>query len=327
MKEKCATSHQKAMERQLRRQGRATPARDRVVVGRRKGSDFSAHVWYGPKDRLLKSLTMNSIDSDFSGSIPEVYDSHLVPILFEGYAADLAGRVAKADPTAVLEVAAGSGVVPRALASRLSGGCRYVVSDINPAMLECARQRSSEDRLEWREANAMSLPFEDESFDIVLCQFGVMFFPDHIKGFSEILRVLRPGGRFIFNSWGPLETNDFAHIALETLIALYPDDPPLFLARTPYGYGETARIEADLAVAGFKRIRIETVELQSHAGSADDFAFGQTYGSPLRLEIEARGNPPLPQVRAALEKALVARFGMAQITGRMTALVTEAIAS
>lgn len=269
---------------------------------------------------------MTNIDSDFSGSIPEVYDSHLVPILFEGYAADLAGRVAKADPTAVLEVAAGSGAVQRALAPRLNDGCRYVVSDINPAMLECARQRYSDDRLEWREANAMSLPFEDETFDIVLCQFGVMFFPDHIKGFSEILRVLRPGGRFIFNSWGPLETNDFAHIALETLIALYPEDPPLFLARTPYGYAETSRIEADLAAAGFKRIQIETVELQSHAGSADAFAFGQTYGSPLRLEIEARGKPPLPEVRAAFENALVTRFGRAQITGRMTALVTEAIA-
>lgn len=269
---------------------------------------------------------MTDIDSDFFGSIPEIYDSHLVPILFEGYADDMADRVARTDPTAVLEVAAGSGAVTRALAPRLNDRCRYVVSDLNPAMLECARQHHSDNRLEWHEANAMSLPFEDDSFDIVLCQFGVMFFPDRIKGFSEILRVLRPGGRFIFNSWGPLETNDFAQIALETLFGLYPGDPPLFLARTPYGYAETSRIEADLAAAGFKGIRIENVELQSHAGAAGDFAFGQTHGSPLRLEIEARGKPPLPHVRAALEDALVARFGHGQITGRMMALVTEAIA-
>lgn len=307
-------------------QGQATAVPDKSGVERSQDGDFSARIWYAAEGLLPKCLAMTNIDPDFSGSIPEIYDSYLVPILFEGYASDLADRVAASDPTAVLEVAAGSGAVPRALAPRLNGGCRYVVSDINPAMLECARQRHSDDRLEWREANAMSLPFEDESFDVVLCQFGVMFFPDHIKGFSEILRVLRPGGRFTFNSWGLLETNDFALVALETLIALYPEDPPLFLARTPYGYAETSRIDADLAAAGFKRIRIETVELQSHAGLADDFAFGQTYGSPLRLEIEARGKPPLPQVRAAIENALVTRFGKGQITGRMTALVTEAIA-
>jgi len=269
---------------------------------------------------------MTDIDTDFSGSIPEIYDSHLVPILFERYADDLADRVAQTDPTAVLEVAAGSGAVTRALAPRLSEHARYVVTDLNPAMLERARQRHEGHRLEWRAANAMSLPFEDDSFDIVLCQFGVMFFPDRIKGYSEILRVLRPGGHFIFNSWGPLDKNDFSHVAVETLIDLYPEDPPLFLARTPFGYAEAAQIEADLAAAGFDGIRIEDVALQSHADAADDFAFGQTHGSPLRLEIEARRVPPLLQVRAAIADALITRFGHGPITGGMTALVADAIA-
>ncbi|WP_297778432.1 class I SAM-dependent methyltransferase [uncultured Roseovarius sp.] len=269
---------------------------------------------------------MTNIDTDFSGSIPEIYDSHLVPILFEGYANDLADRVARTDPTAVLEVAAGSGAVTRALAPRLNDRCRYVVSDLNSAMLKCARQHHKDKKLEWREANAMSLPFEDKSFDTVVCQFGVMFFPDRIKGFSEILRVLRPGGQFIFNSWGPLDMNDFSHVAVETLIKLYPEDPPLFLARTPFGYAEASQIQADLTAAGFEVVRIESVEMQSHAATADDFAFGQTHGSPLRLEIEARGEPPLAHVRAAIQDALVARFGCGEITGRMIALVTEAIA-
>ncbi len=269
---------------------------------------------------------MAEIDTDFSGSIPGIYDSHLVPILFEGYADDLASRVARTDPAAVLEVAAGSGVVTRALAPRLGERSRYVVTDLNPAMLERARQHHSDNRLEWLEANAMSLPFQDNSFDIVLCQFGVMFFSDRIKGFSEALRVLRPGGRFIFNSWGQLDKNDFSHVAVETLMNLYPEDPPEFLARTPFGYTEASRIEADLTAAGFEDIRIESVALQSHAGAADDFAFAQTHGSPLRLEIEKRGEPTLQQVRVAIEDALVARFGRGQITGRMFALVAESTA-
>jgi len=166
-------------------QGPATAVPDRSGVERSQDGDCSALIWYITEDLLPKSLAITSIDSDFSGSIPEVYDSYLVPILFEGYAYDLADRVASSDPTAGLDVSAGSGAVPRALAPRLNGGCCYVVTDINPAMLECARQRHSDDRLEWREANAMSLPFKDESFDVVLCQFGVMFFPDHIKEFPR----------------------------------------------------------------------------------------------------------------------------------------------
>ena len=154
---------------------------DRSGVERSQDGDCSALIWYITEDLLPKSLAITSIDSDFSGSSPEVYDSYLVPILFEGYAYDLADRVASSDPTAGLDVSAGSGALPRALAPRLNGGCCCVVTDINQAMLECARQRHSDDRLEWREANAMSLPFKDESFDVVLCQFGVMFFPDHIK--------------------------------------------------------------------------------------------------------------------------------------------------
>ncbi|QFT95191.1 Ubiquinone/menaquinone biosynthesis C-methyltransferase UbiE (plasmid) [Roseovarius sp. THAF9] len=267
---------------------------------------------------------MSNIDSDFSGSIPEIYNSHLVPILFEGFAEDLAERVARTDPRDVLEVAAGSGAVTRALAPRLGDQSRYVVTDLNPGMLERARQHHEDNRLEWLEANAMSLPFEDDSFDVVLCQFGVMFFPDRIKGFSEARRVLRSGGRFIFNSWGPLEENDFSHVAVETLIKLYPEDPPLFLARTPFGYSEKSQVQADLAAAGFEDVQIENMKLKSRADTADDFAFGQSCGSPLRLEIEARGEPPLQEVRTAIAEALVARFGRGQITGRMMALVAQA---
>jgi SAM-dependent methyltransferase len=193
-------------------------------------------------------------------------------------------------------------------------------------MIERAQRQHSDDRLEWQVADALSLPFEDNSFDVVVCQFGVMFFPDRREGFSEARRVLRPGGRFVFNSWGALEKNDFSKIAVETLISLYPADPPLFLARTPFGYSDASRIEADLSATGFGAIRIEEVELKSNAQMADAFAFGQTHGSPLRLEIEARSGSSLEQVRTAIADELQTHLGSGRITGRMMALVVEAVA-
>ncbi|SEK02672.1 Ubiquinone/menaquinone biosynthesis C-methylase UbiE [Cribrihabitans marinus] len=269
---------------------------------------------------------MPDTDSDFTGSIPEIYDSHLVPILFAGYADDLARRAARGDPKSVLELAAGSGAVTRALAPRLDGNARYVVTDLNAAMLERARQHHDDDRLDWQAADALALPFDDDSFDVVLCQFGVMFFPDRPAGFAEARRVLRPGGRFVFNSWGPIEKNDFSNRAVATLMRLYPEDPPQFLARTPFGYSQAARIEADLAAAGFGDVRIAELEMESHAAQARDFAFGQSYGSPLRLEIEARSGPTLEQVEKAITEDIARDFGAAPAAGRMSALVAEATA-
>ena len=269
---------------------------------------------------------MSDTDSAFTGSIPEIYDSHLVPILFAGYAADLATRAARGGPRTVLELAAGSGAVTRALAPLLPADARYVVTDLNPAMLDRARRQQRDDRLDWRQADALALPFEDDRFDVVLCQFGVMFFPDRVAGFAEARRVLRPGGRIVFNSWGEIEKNDFSHQAVATLKRLYPADPPLFLARTPFGYAQTEAIEADLAAAGFEGPRIEEVEMTSHAAEARDFAFGQCHGSPLRLEIEARPGPTLEQVEQAIAEDIARHFGAAPATGRMSALVVEATA-
>jgi len=269
---------------------------------------------------------MTEVDAQFHGSIPEIYDAHLVPILFAGYAADLARRAAGTRPGAVLEIAAGTGALTRALAPLLDPGSRYVVTDLNAAMLDRARTHFAGDHLEWQTADALALPFADHSFDVAVCQFGAMFFPDRVKGFSEIRRVLRPGGRFLFNCWGPLEENDFSRIAVETLVALYPEDPPLFLARTPFGYSDAARIEADLSAAGFSGIAVGKLALTSEIRSGDDFAFAQTHGSPLRLEIEARQPPALAEVRRAIGDAIDTGLGGSPVTGAMSALVAEAVA-
>ncbi len=165
-------------------------------------------------------------DKVFAGSIPENYDRYIVPLIFERYAADLAQRAASLSPGAVLEIAAGTGVVTRALAPKLSPVASYVVTDLNQAMLDYAASRQAPDsRIEWRQADALSLPFEDAAFDLVCCQFGAMFFPDRSLAYREAKRVLKPGGHFLFNVWDRIEENVFADDVTNALAKFFPHDP------------------------------------------------------------------------------------------------------
>jgi len=195
---------------------------------------------------------MSNNDAVFNGSIPEIYDEYLVPMIFEEYADDLADRVVSAEPASVLELAAGSGVVTRAVAPRLAVNARYSVSDLNPGMLERANSvQPPDDRIEWRQADALNLPFDDDLFDVVACQFSVMFFPDKVAGYSEARRVLKPDGTFVFNVWDDIESNVFSDLVTQGAAEVFPDDPPMFLARTPHGYHDVGQIRADLVAAGF----------------------------------------------------------------------------
>ena len=180
---------------------------------------------------------MSESDKVFAGSIPENYDRYLVPLIFESFAADISQRAVALSPKAVLETAAGSGVVTRALAPKLSPDAKYVVTDLNQAMLDYAATRQIADsRISWRTADAQALPFEDASFDLVCCQFGAMFFPDRPSGYREAKRVLKRGGWFLFNVWDRIEENEFADTVTRALESLFPDDPPRFHARVPHGY-------------------------------------------------------------------------------------------
>ena len=195
---------------------------------------------------------MSHNDAVFNGSIPEIYDEYLVPMIFEEYADDLADRVVSAEPASVLELAAGSGVVTRAVAPRLAVNARYSVSDLNPGMLERANSvQPPDDRIEWRQADALDLPFDDDLFDVVACQFSVMFFPDKVAGYSEARRVLKPDGTFVFNIWDDIESNVFSDLVTQGAAEVFPDGPPMFLARTPHGYHDVGQIRADLVAAGF----------------------------------------------------------------------------
>src|SRR5712692_9978628 len=195
-------------------------------------------------------MDTSNTDKVFAGSIPKLYDTHLVPLIFEPYAADLVNRLSSGSRSRVLEIAAGTGEVTRALASVLPESVSIIATDLNQAMLDQAAAVGTKRTVEWRQADAMQLPFHDGAFDAVVCQFGVMFFPDRPRAFSEARRVLRPGGAFLFSAWDKLAENEFADAVTEGLATLFPADPPRFMERLPHGYHERARIERDLADGG-----------------------------------------------------------------------------
>ena len=268
---------------------------------------------------------MTESDKVFAGSIPELYDTYLVPLIFELYANDLAERAAALAPKTVLETAAGSGVVTRALASRLAFDARYIATDLNQPMLDhAANKQGSDDRITWRQADALDLPFDGASFDAVVCQFGVMFFPDRVAGYAEARRVLKPGGSFLFNVWDHIEANEFAHVVTEAAASVFPDDPPGFLARTPHGYHDVELIRDELGKAGFSQVAIATLEKKSAAPSPRHPAVAYCEGTPLRNEIEIRDAGLLGHVTDRATEAIAARFGDGPVTGKIRGHVVAA---
>jgi SAM-dependent methyltransferase len=268
---------------------------------------------------------MSAGDKLFAGSIPEIYDTLLVPLIFEPYAVDLADRLGEFAPQTVLETATGTGVLTRAMALRLPPSTRITATDLNQPMLDRAAARQPGDaRVSWRQADAMALPFAEQTFDAVACQFGVMFFPDKVAGFREARRVLRSGGQLLFNVWDRIAENEFADVVTEALAARFPSDPPRFMARIPHGYGDTDRVRADLGAAGYKSLAAETVVRTSRANSAHDVAVAYCQGTPLRNEIEARPGAPLMEATDLAAEALRQRFGSGPIEGRIQAHVFRA---
>lgn len=268
---------------------------------------------------------MAESDKVFSGSIPKLYDTYLVPLIFEGFAEDMARRAAILKPKAVLETAAGSGVVTRALAPLLDPEARYHVTDLNQPMIDhAAAQQADDGRITWQQADALDLPFEDGSFDVVCCQFGVMFFPDRIKGFSEARRVLKPGGHFIFNAWDHIDHNIFAGIVTDAAGEIFPDDPPLFLARTPHGYHDVTKIRDELEQAGFGHIDIVTRDQMSTAPAAREPAVAYCQGTPLRNEIEARDATRLDEVTNHAAARIAARYGDGPVSAKIQAHIAVA---
>jgi SAM-dependent methyltransferase len=242
-------------------------------------------------------------DTAFTGSIPELYDRYLRPILFEPYAEDLARRAAALKPRRILEVAAGTGVVTEAVRKAVPEAA-IVATDLNQAMLDVAERRLGGDPIRFQQMDAQALDFADGEFDLLLCQFGVMFFPDRIEAYREARRVLRPGGQFLFSVWASLPENGISQVIADTVSAFLGGDASNFVARVPFGYHDIARIEADLRAAGFTDFAVDTVDRRSRFPEARDAATGLCLGSPLRGEIEARVPGRINELVDAVAEAL-----------------------
>ena len=254
--------------------------------------------------------------------MPEAYDRWLAPAVFRPFAVDLAERAARLRPSRVLEIAAGTGVLTGELVQALPGA-EVIATDLNGAMVEYGSGLVP--GASWQQADALDLQFEDDEFDLVVCQFGVMFFPDKPAGYREARRVLRPDGRLLFNTWATIDTHGFAAALLAGVERVFPDDPPTFLVAVPHGYPDLQQVAADLAAGGLERVRFETVTLEGRAGSAADIANGFCTGTPLRMEVESRGD--LAESTAVISEEMTNLLGAGPITAQMTAYVIEAMAA
>jgi ubiquinone/menaquinone biosynthesis C-methylase UbiE len=240
----------------------------------------------------------------FTGSIPANYDRYMVPLLFQPYAEQVARRAAALQPNRILETAAGTGVVTQALHSVVPNA-QIVATDLNEPMLAEAERRVGARNVHFQQADALSLPFEDRSFDLVVCQFGVMFFPDKVAGNIEARRVLREGSSYILAIWNEVDEN-LATKAVGSAVAdlLPPEDRSAFYERVPFRYFDKAVIRADLEAAGFAKVDIETVDLRSRAASAHDAAMGLVQSTPMRNELEQRGPGTLEKATEAAVETL-----------------------
>jgi ubiquinone/menaquinone biosynthesis C-methylase UbiE len=270
---------------------------------------------------------VSSTFEDVEGSVFDLYDELLVPLLFQPYADDLAthlGALDGLDGGAVLEIAAGTGVATRAMADALPASVAITATDLVPGMVERARQVGTSRPVTWDTADAAALPYDDESFDVVVCQFGAMFFPSKPAAYVEMARVLKPGGRLELSVWDRIETNDFADVVTSTVIELFPDDPPRFLEQIPHSYHDPAVVVADLLAGGLVAPHVELVEHRSTASTAELVARAYCTGTPLHDQLQRGGRERVPAALAASTQAVEERFGPTDVDGRISALVATA---
>jgi ubiquinone/menaquinone biosynthesis C-methylase UbiE len=268
---------------------------------------------------------MPTDNAAFVGSIPENYDRYLGPVFFDPYAADLVARLNVPEDASVLELACGTGIVTRRLRDRLGPRAKLVATDLNDAMLAyAARKLGPEKDVEWKQADATDLPFTDQSFDAVVCQFGLMFFPDKEKALRETYRVLKPGGTFVFNVWDAIEHNDLPNLAHTIMTKFFADNPPDFY-QVPFSFHDPEIIRSLLSAAGFREIQLSLVPLPAMSPSADEVTIGLVHGNPVINAIRERSESSLPEIEAAIAAAVATQFGAAPARATMQALICSAV--
>jgi ubiquinone/menaquinone biosynthesis C-methylase UbiE len=264
---------------------------------------------------------MQNQQPTFVGSVPETYDRYMGPIFFEPYAEDLVTRLPMSPNMRVLELACGTGIVTRRLRDLLPSDARLLATDLNDPMIGEARLKFSPDeQVEWRQADATSLAFGDGMFDAVVCQFGVMFFPDKMAAFREAHRVLAPGGSLLFNLWGAIEENELSLVVHQALANIFPSDPPDFF-RIPFGFHDSAAISKMLTETGFAGVQVTTVRKPGVSVSASDAAIALIQGTPVIGQILGRSEANVPEIISVVVETIRQRFGDNPVRSTLTALV------
>ncbi|MBI3437804.1 MAG: class I SAM-dependent methyltransferase [Proteobacteria bacterium] len=265
----------------------------------------------------------NQASAQFVGDIPQFYDRCLGPVIFQDYASDLARRAAAFHPADVLEIASGTGISTVALRSALPSSTRIVATDLNLPMLEIARSKlPSNANVVFQQADALALPFANNTFDLIAVQFGVMFFPDKTAAFREARRVLKQDGALLFNVWSAMRANPFAEAAFAAGQRFLPDNPPKFYL-TPFGYADVERACANLTAGGFGTVTHEIVRLNKLVPDLTLFARGLVLGNPLIADLHAANIDP-DRVAAWIASELRSRFGDEPISMPLEAIVLSA---
>jgi ubiquinone/menaquinone biosynthesis C-methylase UbiE len=260
----------------------------------------------------------------FSGSIPAYYDSYLGPMFFEPFALEMANRISPLTPSHILELASGTGRLTKFLPAVAAPPASIIASDINPSMVRFGSEKAKHKDIHWMEIDAVKLPFKDASFDCVVAQFGVMFYSDKINAFKEALRVLKPGGTFIFNCWDDISHNPMARLTNDALQHFFPIDTPAFY-QIPFSYYDETSIREDLASAGFKNCSIDLIKKNGYSSSPSHAVQGLLKGTPVITAIEERDADLLPPLMEYLEKEITAMFGKSAFRVPLQARVVSAV--
>lgn len=264
-----------------------------------------------------------NITPSFGGIIPENYDRYLGTLFFESCAIDLVERIKHLNPALILELAGGTGRVTRHLAENFPASKIYA-TDLNPDMLNVGKKNVLENNVEWKTADMQAIPFEDNYFDLIVCQFGIMFVPDKQKAFMEMCRVLKPGGFLIINSWDKLEFNNVALTAHETVNTFFKDNPVMFYY-IPFSYNDEKEIKNNFENAGFTDVKVSLTKYEGYNDSIEDSTTGLIEGNPVLNSINERDPTLLPQIKRALRDALAKKFGEINPRFPLQALVSTGI--
>jgi ubiquinone/menaquinone biosynthesis C-methylase UbiE len=257
----------------------------------------------------------------FAGSIAENYEKYLTSVFFTEPAKDIISRVPK-DTVSILELACGTGMVTRMLREKFPEA-KITATDINPDMLKVAKEKlEGKSGIEWAEVNAEEIPYGDNTFDCVICQYGIMFVPDKQKMVGEAFRVLKPGGTFLFNTWDSLEKVTIAGITNGVIKDFFKDDPPAFYS-IPFSMYNPSEMEGYMKTAGFNNISVDNVKLEGTSPSAEDAAIGFSEGNPIYTAICERDKNMLPEIKKTLAEKFSKEFGATNLKIPLSLFVTQ----